>query len=195
VITVPAWRDLDWLVHGFGERADGAWISESSRAWVSQVHGADVRHALSPGPRGEADALIADIPGVTVEIRTADCLPVLLLDRARRRVAAVHAGWRGVVAEIVPAAVAGLGGNLEAAIGPGIGVCCFEVGPEVSERFGREGRVHVDLAAIVREQLRRAGVSAIHDLTACTKCDAARFHSYRRDGQAAGRLVSGIGLR
>jgi hypothetical protein len=198
VIRVAAWESIPWLEHGFGERGDGHWTHGPRRAWANQVHSATVLEVHAPGEAGEGDALVTTAPELLLEIRTADCLPVLLLDRANRRVAAVHAGWRGVVAKIVPAALERMGGDaarIEAAIGPGIGKCCFEVGPEVAERFGLSGRTRVDLAATVRGQLSVAGVRVVHDVALCTKCDASRFHSFRRDGASAGRLFSGIGLR
>jgi hypothetical protein len=101
---------------------------------------------------GEGDALLDNTPGSVVAIKTADCLPILLVDDRHRAVAAVHAGWRGTVAGIAQRAVEAMRaqfgsapGDLRAAIGPGIGPCCYEVGPEVAAEFGRQGRAHVDL--------------------------------------------------
>jgi len=100
-----------------------------------------------------------------VAVKTADCIPLLLVDPGHRAVAAVHAGWRGTVAGIAQSAVAALGahfgslaGDLRAAIGPAIGKCCYEVGAEVAAQFGMDGRAHIDLAETVRRQLEAAGV-------------------------------------
>lgn len=182
---------------------------------VSQVHGADVRAVQrSDDPAAlravEADGLVAGERGVAVSVRTADCLPVLLADPTTGRVAALHAGWRGVVRGIVPAGVAALGPapGVLAAVGPGIGPCCFEVGPDVAETIaasapgaavvvaGRDGaRPRVDLRAAVRAQLRAAGVERVDDVAACTMCDAERFFSFRRDGKRSGRMLAAIAAR
>ncbi|MDB4936610.1 MAG: hypothetical protein JWP87_3582 [Labilithrix sp.] len=180
----------------------------------------------------EADALVAEPgSGDAVAVRVADCVPVLLADPQTGRVAAVHAGWRGVVADVVGAAVRYLGhhrsdgresssssreaGGFLAAIGPCIGPCCFEVGADVGETIARatsksaiarrddaRGKVFVDLRAAVRAQLRELGLSdaSIEDVpdrtrAGCTRCDAERFYSYRRDGDASGRLVGVIVAR
>jgi len=87
--------------------------------------------------------------------------------------------------------------DVAAAIGPGIGACCYEVGPDVAERFGRTGRVRIDLPALNRAQLAEAGVAEarIYSSGLCTMCDGQVFHSYRRDREAAGRMYSFVGLR
>jgi YfiH family protein len=155
---------------------------------------------------GEADALISKDTGVIVGIRTADCVPILLADPFTGAVAAIHAGWRGTAEGIAASAVRSLVAawqidprNLRAAIGPSISGCCYEVGPEVAQRFGirTSHPVHLDLPAINEMQLRAAGVSNIWKSGVCTFCaisgDAHRFHSYRREREAAGRMVSFIG--
>jgi hypothetical protein len=117
-------------------------------------------------------------------------------------VAAVHAGWRGTAAHIVVRSLEEMhrlrgttAADLYAAIGPGIGECCYEVGAEVARQFGFNQAERIDLAAINRRQLLDAGVveHRIDVLGGCTKCDAHLFHSYRRDQLAAGRMVSYIG--
>jgi polyphenol oxidase len=171
----------------------------------------------------EADALVGEPgSGAAVAVRVADCVPVLVADPATGRVAAVHAGWRGVVADVVGGAVerlarggAGDASRFLAAIGPCIGPCCFEVGADVGETIVRattrdaiarrddaRGKVFVDLRAGVRGQLRALGLAdaAIEDVpdrspAGCTRCDAQRFYSYRRDGDASGRLVGVIVAR
>ncbi len=147
-----------------------------------------------------------------VAVRTADCIPVLLADERRRAVAAVHAGWRGTAAGIAGRAADAMreqfgseAGDLHAAIGPGIGECCYEVGPEVAAVFGRgeaandivAERVHIDLAAENRRQLLEAGVTAerIYASNLCTQCLSDDFHSFRRDREASGRLFSFAGIR
>ena len=190
---------------------------------AKQVHGASLLVAEGD-PRAmlekEADALVAHPgSGAAVAVRVADCVPVLLADPATGRVAAVHAGWRGVVADVIGAAVSRLkdeageasdARGFLAAIGPSIGACCFEVGADVGETIVRattsdaiarrddaRGKVFVDLRAGVRAQLRALGLAddAIEDVPGCTRCDAARFYSYRRDGDASGRLVGVIVAR
>ena len=163
--------------------------------------------------REEADALVARAPGVTVGVRVADCTPVLVADTATGAVAAIHAGWRGVVANVVGAGVRALAphedrASLVAAIFPCIGACCFEVGEDVAEAIARASdpgvvlrsygaRPHVDMRRAVRAQLRALGLrdDAIDDVPGCTKCGGTQFHSHRRDGDRAGRHVAVITAR
>lgn len=177
---------------------------------AKQVHSDTVvvANGLS-GSVGEADALITSQPGQMVGIRTADCVPVLLVDPVRRAVAAVHAGWRGTVAAIAAKSVVRMREefgsrpeDLLAAIGPCIGLCCFEVGPEVGCQFQsifpqQADSRHVDLAEANRIQLVQAGVGeqAIEVAGLCTVCTDREFHSYRRDREKSGRMVSAIGFR
>lgn len=167
-------------------------------AWARQVHSARVLPAR-PGECGEGDALIGRDRGLALSVVTADCVPLLLAVPAG--LAAAHAGWRGIAAGIVPATLAALGGSAEetvAWIGPAIGPCCYETGPEVAAQVaaasdpdvvepGPSGRPHLDLQEAVRLQLRAAGVRNIHLLRLCTRCQEHRLHSYRREGKAAGR--------
>jgi YfiH family protein len=198
-------RNLDalpWLVHGFGTRHADVPALVSTLATLKQVHSAIcVAAAGRAGTLGEGDALLEDAPGAAVAVKTADCIPILLADARLRAVAAVHAGWRGTVAEIARAAVSAMrerfgsrAEDLHAAIGPAIGGCCYEVGPEVAARFGREGRVRIDLAEENRRQLEAAGVPSIGMAGLCTMCRD-EFHSFRRDRESAGRMHSFIGLR
>jgi YfiH family protein len=165
---------------------------------VSQVHGARAVRAtgdVEALAREEADALVADEPGTAVSVRVADCVPVLLANSKTGAVAAVHAGWRGVVAGVVGGAFE-LGGAFDlAAIGPCIGACCFEIGDDVAEKLAPFARDrHGDLRAAVRAQLRARGLPDAHveDVAGCTRCDADRFFSHRRDGAAAGRHLAVI---
>ncbi|MBX3228542.1 MAG: laccase domain-containing protein [Labilithrix sp.] len=165
---------------------------------ATQVHGAAVVDAAgAPDTTREADALVATAAGDAVGVRVADCVPVLLADPATGTVAAVHAGWKGVVAGVVGAALARFAdkSRLLAAIGPCIGACCFEVGSDVAAKIGFVDRTagdkaFVDLRKAVRRELE--GLAAIEDVPGCTKHEAQRFHSYRRDGDASGRLIGVI---
>jgi polyphenol oxidase len=176
-------------------------------AYATQVHGATCLVPQGPGWAGTGDALATRHEDLVLAVGTADCLAVLLWDSTRPAVAAAHAGWRGTVAGVVPHAVSALAAlgsdpaRLRAALGPRIGPCCFEVGPEVAERFRPEdvrddrGRLTVDLAQAVTRQLVLAGLDpasvrdAATDLEggACTACDPARYYSHRRDHGRTGR--------
>lgn len=161
----------------------------SEWAWVRQVHGAGVVAVTEPGLAGEADAVITVEPGLPVAVSVADCLPVAVIGASGAGMA--HAGWRGVVAGVVDATVAAMvdaGAEPHTAvIGPGIGPCCFEVGPDVAQRFDGSGSLttwgttSVDLIAAVREQL---GDLRVVELDACTHHDR-RFHSFRRSATSA----------
>lgn len=162
----------------------------------------------------EADALATGAAGVGVGVRVADCVAVLMADPATGAVAAIHAGWRGTVRGVVLRAVEALaaGGSgragFAAALFPHIRSCCFEVGDEVATEIASatpecdvivrgHAKPHVDLAAGIRAQLAHAGLrpERIDDVQGCTKCDRARFHSYRRDGANAGRHLAAIAAR
>jgi YfiH family protein len=161
-----------------------------------QVHSTRVRRA-EPASRGEqADGLWTDEPGLPILALSADCLPLALArtDGGRPAVAVLHAGWRGLLEGIVPAGVEALGGgSLAAAIGPGIGPCCYEVGEEVAapfrERFGddvvQEGRL--DLWTSAARALRAAGVDRVDRFDRCTACEPETFFSHRRDHGRTGR--------
>ena len=205
VYRVSELDSFEWLVHGFGTRLSDIPALFANLATLKQIHSATcVPAAGRPGVLGEGDALLENSPGSVVAVRTADCIPMLLVDERRRAVAAVHAGWRGTAARIVPNAVAAMGrcfgtdpGDLHAAIGPGIGKCCYEVGPEVAAQFGGQGRAHIDLAGANRRQLEEVGVTPrrIYASNLCTMCRPEEFHSFRRDREAAGRMYSFAGIR
>jgi polyphenol oxidase len=168
-------------------------------AWARQVHSATVLTAREPGPQGEGDALVTDRDGLALCVITADCVPVLLSGPGG--LAAVHAGWRGIAGRILPATLAGLAGPLSAWtawVGPAIGACCYEVGPEVAEQVaaasdaaavqaGPAGKPHLDLHEAVRRQLATAEVGETVFVPGCTRCDEERLWSYRREGKNAGR--------
>lgn len=191
--------ELKWLNHGFGTRADS--VSQESMASLKQIHSGIVLLGEQIGCAGEGDALVTSRAAVPVSVRTADCYPILLADDRNRAVAAVHAGWRGTAAHIVLRTLEEMhrrygteAADVYAAIGPGIGGCCYEVGADVARQFGMEQAGRIDLAAINRRQLLDAGVAEhrIDVLGGCTKCDGHLFHSYRRDQLGAGRMVSYI---
>ena len=102
VYRAPELEALPWLEHGFGTRLSSAWPGARQLATVRQTHSNKVLEADHSGCLGEGDALISNQPGITLSVRTADCLPILMADPRNRAVAAVHAGWRGTVQEIVP---------------------------------------------------------------------------------------------
>ncbi len=171
----------------------------------------------------EADVVVSNDPLVACGVRSADCVPVLLACASTGWVAAVHSGWKGTVAGVVEVAVRALetrgarSHGLVAAVGPHLETCCFEVGAEVARalagsaphggaalswgpalapgeaRFTRR----IDLRRLVTEQLLRAGLdpSRIDHVSGCTRCDGARFFSYRRDGARSGRLLSAVVAR
>jgi purine-nucleoside/S-methyl-5'-thioadenosine phosphorylase / adenosine deaminase len=175
--------------------ADSLGYPELPIVRATQVHGSRVIVVSeAPAPRevldaGECDALVTALPGVGLAVQTADCVPVLLA--AEEAMAAVHAGWRGASTDVVGRAVEAF----FALIGP----CCYEVGPEVAERFpggfarrSTGDRFLLDLPGVVRSQLERAGMRP-ENVTAdpaCTKCGGARFASYRRDRERAGRMIA-----
>ena len=193
---------FDWLDHGFGTRHFGP---PESLATLRQIHSGIIKYADKSGCLSEGDALLSDTPGLWVGVKTADCLPILLVDSRHRAVGAVHAGWRGVVRRIAHKTVDAMAitwnsrpDDLDAAIGPGIGPCCFEVGPEVAVQFGQPAsRTRIDLPEAVRLQLIEAGLRPERIYTAgiCTVCRAAEFHSFRRDREKAGRMISVIGVK
>ena len=200
-----------WLQHGFGTRLSPEWLGINDLATAKQIHSDRVLLVESTGPQGEGDALISNRPGIRLTIRTADCLPILIVDSRNQAVAAVHAGWRGVVSEIATKTIEALRlrfdsktEDLFVAIGPGIGPCCFEVGREVAIQFAPffpeldlSQRTKIDLIETTCRQLRRNGVEVGQISTSglCSCCDHGLFESYRRDKDAAGRRVAMIGVR
>jgi YfiH family protein len=203
VIRAANFEDLGgWLIHGFG-------LKDSELppriTTVHQIHSGVVLDAAGrTGDRiADADALISNQPGITVGVRTADCVPILVVDPLRRAVAVIHAGWRGTARQITMNAVLQLQElwgsrpeNLRAAIGPSIGVCCFETGPEVARQFGIETnrKTCLDLPAINERQLRAVGVENIWQSGECTFCAPERFFSYRRNPGEPGRMISFVGV-
>lgn len=210
----------------------GEWQAVASLAGVAaenlllmtQVHGAGVGEASAgyprPWPRPEADILISDDHESAIAVRVADCVPILLAEETGRAVAAIHAGWRGLVKRAPIAAVDALRSRygvrperLIAAIGPAIGGCCYEVGDDVEQAFVEAGhhaqmlerwlapkpggKFHLETVLAARDQLEGTGLPAsrIHAADLCTRCHPALFHSYRAAGQGAGRMTGVIRAR
>ncbi len=172
--------------------------------WLEQVHGDEVIALDGPTPGRRGDAAFTARAGVVAVVMVADCLPVLLCDRAGRQVAAVHGGGRGLAAGIVARAVAAFDappGELLAWLGPAIGRRAYVVGAELRARFlalddahaaafhHDSAGWHLDLAAIAATQLRAAGVTAVSHAARCVHDDAEHFFSYRRDGET-GRMAA-----
>lgn len=180
-------------------------------ARLNQVHG-NVVHAATrdtAGLRPAGDGLVTAEPGVMLGIFTADCVPILMVDAKRKIASALHAGWRGVLADIAGVGVRAMEklgaspSDIRAALGPSIGQCCFEVDLELAARFSREidgarthtragraGKAFIDLRAVARDQLERAGLAAanIASVGPCTRCASDQFFSRR----AAGGKITGL---
>ena len=224
-LTEPRLERIPWLVHGFGTAAlteeDLGRVpgGEGFKAIVlDQVH-SDIVHCLDAAPDGrlEGDALITAASGLLLVIKTADCLPVLLVDEARRVVAAVHCGWRGTWRRILGKVVSELRdrfssnpADLLAVLGPCIGAECYEVGDEVRERFlaaghpaslfrpswDAAGKWFLDLRVSNSLELRQSGLGEgnILSVDACTRCSPGLL-SYRRDGRTDARMYAFVGRR
>lgn len=195
-------------------------------AMTNQVHGgavrcittADVKADPYDKPGYEADGLMTDLPGVTLMIYTADCIPILFYDPARRVIAAVHAGWRGTAAGIASQAVERMRdvygcrpGDILAAVGPGIGPDCFETHEDVPNamtaalstavlqhiKIKENGKFSVDLKGINAMRLEQAGLEADHIAVSslCTSCHPELFWSHRRLGTSRGSMAAAIQLR
>ncbi|HEU5250847.1 MAG TPA: peptidoglycan editing factor PgeF, partial [Thermoanaerobaculia bacterium] len=176
---------------------------------ATQVHGREVIAIRDRPAQGETvdagsgDAMVTRLSGVALVVQTADCVPLLLA--APDAVGAVHAGWRGAVANVAGAAVEALlaptadPASVRAWLGPSIGPCCYEVGGEVAAQFAADfvrasssGRPRLDLHGVVRSQLEAAGLASrnIASDPSCTMCGGERFASWRRDRERAGRMIA-----
>lgn len=180
----------------------------SEPAWVKQVHGTAVIEAARAAPDAEADGVVAHHTGMVCAVMTADCLPVLLTDRAGKSVGIAHAGWRGLAGGIVENVVLAMDEpprDLIAYVGPGIGARCYEVGEDVRKAFvdrdpaaarsfapRQNGKYLVDLFGLARQRLAAAGVAEVHGGKFCTASEE-RFFSFRRD-RTTGRMASLIWL-
>jgi len=219
--SLPPWEDFNLAAHVGDELAD----VEDNRAslqrrlpprtqvqWLQQVHGCEVVEALGEGAPPEADACWTRTPLIACAVLTADCLPVLLCDRHGTAVAAVHAGWRGILGGVLEQTVASMHRTPEellAWFGPAIGPQNFEVGEEVRQRFieasdtaerdsvaacfsdqsETPGTFMADIYGLARQRLYQLGLTAIYGGGHCTVADDSQFFSYRREGQT-GRMAS-----
>jgi len=178
--------------------AVGADPETATMAW--QVHGArvfeaDGRGVVTPGTEFEqGDGLWTEQRGRALKLLTADCFPVALArQNATPRLVVLHVGWRGLVEGILENGVAAVAGPAAAAIGPGIGPCCYEVGEEVAgpfrDRYGPEVLVgrNLDLYTATEKALYGAGCTSVERVEMCTSCHPDLFFSHRRDGARTGR--------
>jgi YfiH family protein len=182
---------------------------------LKQIHSGaviDVDDTSAASVAVAGDAAVTSLRGVALAVQTADCVPILIADDQAGAIAAVHAGWRGTAARIAASAVTRLvekfhirPESLRAAIGPHIGVCCYEVGEEVVHMIANPAAIqrreewpkpHLDLATANLKQLLDAGIPAgqIETSQLCTRCREDLFHSFRRDGKRMGHLLSVIGI-
>ena len=173
-------------------------------AWVKQVHGTAVIDAARAAPDAEADGVVTQDIGAVCAVMTADCLPVLLSDRAGKSVGIAHAGWRGLAGGVIENVVQAMGvppRELIAYIGPGIGARRYEVGEDVHKAFvdtdpaaarsfapTQDGKYHVDLHGLARQRLAASGVAEVYGGGFCTASEG-RFFSFRRD-RTTGRMAS-----
>ena len=226
-LALPLLTEVPGLIHAFttrGSLTEEAIAEAAGRplplASVRQVHGTEV-HAVEdtdalavPGERPAGDALITRRRGVGLQVGVADCVPALLCDPVSGWIAAVHAGWRGTVAGAVTAAIRALArrgvrsADLRMALGPSIGLCCFEVGPEVADAFRRAGLpglaepadgrpARIDLPESNRWQALREGVppERIAASGLCTACRPDLLESHRRSRGSPGRMAAVIAWR
>lgn len=238
-------QNINGLYHGFSTRHGGANpVAESffdlgeaardnRRRFLSALHLADmnlitlrqihsgkfiiIREKCSQGIPTEGDALVTQVKNVALAVMVADCLPVLVADPVTRVSAAIHAGWKGILAGIFEKTIAGMRhsfgvreSDLIVAIGPGIRSCCFEVGSDVVDLFDKAYPAHplaiphpvhrgkwlLDLRAALNVQFSSSNIhkEKIFDLETCTCCNTQEFFSYRCEGYSAGRMMAVIGM-
>jgi YfiH family protein len=204
----------DHIEQNYRRLQDACGLAGRDRCSVHQVHGPTavvVGGGAGWDRKTQADAMVTSDPSRMLSVRVADCVPILLASAEGDRVAAVHAGWRGVIAGVIPATVARMDrpADLLAAIGPCIGPGAFEVGPEVVEEFRRafgpdapvgktaRGTPGIDLRRAVQLQLLRAGLrdGRIDTTDRCTVGDRDEFYSHRRDQGLTGRMAAVVGTR
>jgi len=222
--TIPEWEPLPFLVHGFGDRN---WRSSDfdkhprlrqfTPIFLWQIH-SGIFHVVEEVPRDRlaGDALLTERRGLLLIIKTADCLPVLIVSRERRAVAAVHCGWKSTAQGLVQKVVRGMEelfasrpASLWAALGPCIGGDCYEVGEDVRQEFRKRGlngdaflthpnlpgKYFLDLAKANRHQLLECGLkeSNLFRVDRCTHCEG-NLLSYRRSRRTKGRMLNFIGI-
>jgi polyphenol oxidase len=188
------------VIENRGILAGAASLEPDRIALGRQVHGADLHDWEAPDPERtyadpggksppEVDGHLTGVPGLGLLVLAADCYPVALSDGTQA--AMLHCGWRPLAEGVVAKAVARFERPPAAAVGPGIGGCCYEVGPEVSERFADvpgalDGRM-LDLRRVIAARLEAAGVARVEHVDRCTSCDPERYFSHRRDRGVTGR--------
>ncbi len=209
---VERWGSIDGLEHGFGDRLNPP---PPHATTLRQVHGRAVFSAPEVvSGQTEGDGLIAPGNGHLVGVWTADCVPVLLVAPGSRVAAAVHCGWRGSAKGILREAFDlfdrrfGIrSSSVEAALGPSIGGCCYEVGEEVREAFvtragpglgqvgfeSRNGKLHLDLRTFLDAELHDIGAASVERVGPCTACRLDVLHSYRREPGTRGRQLGWAG--
>jgi YfiH family protein len=192
-------------------------IHDGKIVTMQQVHGDNLIEVKDKKMKeaGEADAMVTAESGVYLGVLTADCVPLLFIAPKARLAAAVHAGWRGTLAGIASKTVDDFNNryginadDLEVALGPSIGVCCYEVNDDVAQplmkKWGalttpsiamKNGKPHINLSRLNRDILRAAGVpgTQLFQIGPCTRCAAEEFFSYRREGGETGRQISVVG--
>jgi YfiH family protein len=208
IYRCDAFQEFVWQKHGFGTRHAGP----QPAITLNQIHSSRVVNANGLKAGGiEGDALITDEIAKGIGVRTADCVPILLLDCRTRALAAIHAGWRGTAEQIASHTIEQMRAefhsdvrDLYAAIGPCIRGCCYEVGSEVSSRFlstfpewassPAPSRRTLDLAEANRRHLIASGMQRqrIFDCGLCTACEGDQFYSHRREPSNPGRMVAAI---
>jgi len=214
---------FDGVVHGFADRTVGTATKEIKEhfnlpkvAQLKQIHSTDViivEDIENHDNLTQGDALITNLKGVGIGIRTADCVPILIVDKGKSVIAAAHAGWRGTWSEIVVNTVniieskyAIAPSDLTAVIGPSIKNCCYEVGEDVASLFNEKfenttqylsetskSKYVLDLSIANKIGLQKAGVVDIEVVDICTKCNDS-FYSYRREGKGVSTQLSFIAL-
>jgi len=224
VLTIPRLEQVPFLVHGFGTRRFKESDFRKKKEWqdfklifLDQIH-SDFIHLIdkSPPKKLKGDSLVTKLPSLLLIVRTADCLPVLIVDESRKVIAAVHCGWRGSAKRVIQKAVEKMKvhygadpASLLVGLGPCIGFECYEVGGDVFENLMkeghpqeffrphplREGKYFFDLRGANLSQALSLGVKEenVFSIERCTHCDQ-NFLSFRRDKKAA-RMLSFIGIK
>lgn len=224
ILTIPRFERIKGLVHGFGTRHLKEEYFHLNQRWknfkilfLKQIH-SNIIHWIEtyPDRAQKGDAMLTDRPHILLAIKTADCLPVLIVDEQKMAIAAVHCGWRGTIQRVIHKAVQGLEdfygcdrSSLLVAMGPSIGRECYEVGEDVYAGFKSENlplkslrnhhvrkkKYFLDLKQANRDQLLSLGVREdnIFSASFCTHCEE-NFFSYRRDKDKVNRMISFIGL-
>jgi YfiH family protein len=222
-ITSKRLSEISGLVHGFLDKSFNGDVSEVARlsglsriVTLKQVHSSDVlviKDVSKARSEQEGDAIATDLRGIGVGVFTADCVPLLLMDRSTSSIAVVHAGWRGTLSQIVKVTLFEMKKDFGtqpsgvcAVIGPSIGRCCYEVGEDVASLFvdkfedsngyllkKGDSKYVLDLKEASRTALVKEGVTNIDVINICTKCNRG-FHSYRREGRGVRTQLSFVGL-